>query len=136
MNHLPRNNARRHRNPRKHLHRQRPALASQIVFSRIGTPTTLSIQQARQTARAICDGEEGNDDIDNQIDGEGSGPFIGAKAAEVVGGEEEGEDCLRENENGNGNGNQWHNDVSTRLLIKDLPEQQPRSTPLSSTMAS
>lgn len=85
MNHLPRNNARRHRNPRKHLHRQRPALASQIVFSRIGTPTTLSIQQARQTARAIRDGEEGDDDVEDQVDGGWSGPFIGANAAEVVG---------------------------------------------------
>lgn len=84
MDYSPENIARPHRNSRKHFHRQCTALAKAIIFSRIGAPAALSVQQARQTARAVSDSEESDDDVDDQVDREGSCWFIGTKAAKVV----------------------------------------------------
>lgn len=88
----PNINARPHRHTRKYLHRHRSALTGRRVSPRIRAPPHLPIQQTQQTTRAARDGEEGDDDVDEQVDGEGSRPFVGTEAAEVVCREEEGED--------------------------------------------
>ena len=92
--HSPDSNTRPHRDPREYLQRQSPAPANRIISTRVGAPTALTVQQARQTARAVRDGEESNHDVDDEVDGDGSGRFVGAEAAEVVGREEEGEERL------------------------------------------
>lgn len=90
----PKNHPRPHRNPRKHLHGQNPAAAERMVPAGIRAPTAPSVQQAPKADCAVRGAEDGDQDVDEQVEEEGSGRFVRAQAAEVVGGEEEGEDCL------------------------------------------
>ena len=93
-NDSPKNNTRPHRNPREYLQRQRSAPAQGVIVTGIGAPTALPVQQARETASAVRDGEEGDEDIDDEVDGQRSGRLAATEATEIVGGEEEGEDGL------------------------------------------
>lgn len=91
----PQNDPRPNRHTRKHLQHQRPALAQRIIAPRVRAPTPPPAHKTRQAARAVRDGEEGDGDVDEQVERQGGCQFtLGTEAAEVVRGEEEGEDCL------------------------------------------
>ena len=54
----------------------------------------MAVQQARQTARAIEDGEEGDQDVGDEVEHEGSGRLVATQPTQVVCREEDGENRL------------------------------------------
>lgn len=55
-----------------------------MVSTRIRAPTSPAIQQARQAAAAVRDGEESNYNIDDEVECEGGYRFAETEAAEIV----------------------------------------------------
>lgn len=95
--HSPQNGSRPQPDPRKHQHRKRSPSARRPPAIGIGAPSALPALQSPQAARTVHDGEESDQDVDDDVEEEWGGRFLGVEAADVVGGEDEGEDGRRNN---------------------------------------